>query len=168
MQWRQSHGGPEFIDPLGIAQFPGTGAAVAWIIEPLRTISLWTAFVHRDPVFQISRMPRRNAPGGRTFVEQAQDVLLKIRFSDRVLGDDPCRFGAVLSGNILCGPTMLGDYLAKPDGIFDVDRFHAGNVRSAKFSGIEQFLAHAQIFRAHGEQFVAETLIDHRWIIGQR
>ena len=42
-----------------------------------------------------------------------------------------------------------------------VDRFHPWNVRSAQFSGGFEFAAYAQIFFVHGEEFLAQGLVDH-------
>ena len=61
MQWAQPHRRAQFVYVLGIGKSPGTGAAVAGIVEPLRSETLRAILVHGDAVFEIRRMPRRSA-----------------------------------------------------------------------------------------------------------
>jgi hypothetical protein len=84
---------------------------------------------------------------------------LKLRLADRVLRDHVRGRGAVWSHEIRIGPAVFGDDLAQPRGVFSMHRLHARRVSRSEFPSREQFLANAQILRAHGDQFVTEGLV---------
>jgi hypothetical protein len=126
---------------------------------------LRTAFVESDAVFQIGSVPGRAVAGGGAIPQKAQHFTLKIRFADGMLRDQPCCLRSVFSGDVLSGPAVLCHHLAEARGIPGVDSLHAGNVGSAELAALEKFLAHAEIFGLHFEQFAPEILVDHGFIL---
>ena len=117
--------------------------------------------MHGNSIFEIGGVPGRHTALRGTRLKTNKALPLEVRLADGVLGDKPGGLGAILAGDVFRGPAMLGDQFAQARGISHVDRFHPWNVRSAQFSGSFQFATHTQVFFAHGNEFVAELLIDH-------
>ena len=88
-------------------------------------------------------------------------MALKLWFADGVLGDQPRRFGSIFASNVFSGPTVRSDQRSEACGILKMDRLHAGNVGATELAGIEKFLAHAQVFLPHFDQFAPEILVEH-------
>src|SRR5262249_52594265 len=88
-------------------------------------------------------------------------MALKLWLAAGVLGDLPRRFGSILGSNGFSGPTVRSDQRSEACGILKMDRLHAGNVGATELAGIEKFLAHAQVFLPHFDQFAPEILVEH-------
>src|SRR5262249_31712619 len=56
----------EIVHTIGVGQRPRPIATVYRILHPLRAVTLWPAFVERDTVLQVRRMPGRQAILGDT------------------------------------------------------------------------------------------------------
>src|SRR5437763_4047575 len=79
---------PQYIDPVRIAQFPGTGASVSRIVDPLRSETLRAPFVQRDAILQICSVPSRNRSGCGAIIDQKQYCTLELRLYYGMLSDD--------------------------------------------------------------------------------
>src|SRR5579863_3571198 len=120
---------------LGIGERPRADATVPRVIQPLRAVTLRTAFLHGDAIFEIRGVPAGDATLGGAGVEQLKDAPLEGRLADRVLSDQPGRLGAVLSRDVLGGPAVQLDQFAQPRRIPAVDFLHAWDVGSAELPG---------------------------------
>ena len=118
----------QFVDTTGVGKLPGSSPAVARIIDPLRPEALRTAFEHRNAIFEIRRMPRRDAALSGADMHPVQRPPLEVRIPDRMLSNEPCGLRTVVTGNIFRGPTQLVNEFAQTAGILDVNGLHARNV----------------------------------------
>ena len=159
MKRTETDGSPEIIHEIRFGKRARASASITRIVHPLTAVALRATLLYSDAVFEIRRVPGGTSPLGNTGVQQLKRVTLKVRFTDRVLNNDPCRLGAILPGNIFRRPAMQLDQLAQARGILNVDTFHARNVFSAKFSGAHKLPADAEVFLAHGEKLAAQSLI---------
>jgi hypothetical protein len=116
--------------------------------------------VQSDAIFQIGSVPGRAVTRGSAVLEEMQHFALKVRFADGMLCDQPGR--SIFACYVLSGPAVLCNQLSQPCGILAMDGLHARNIGTAELAGIEKFLAHTQVFRAHFKQFAPEILVDHR------
>src|SRR5215467_3558867 len=91
-------------------------------------------------------------------------MALKLWLADGVLGDQPRCFGSIFASNVFSGPTVGIDQCSEACGILTMDRLHAGNVGATELAGIEKFLAHAQVFLSHFDQFAPEVPVNHGFI----
>ena len=158
--------GAEFVDMGGVRQSPRTVATVARISEPLRAETLGTVLVKSDAVFEVSGVPLRNAILCRTGFKKLQDVVLKVWFTNGMLGNQPSGLGSVLTSESFGGPAVLGDEFAKASGVLDVDGFHLRDIVTAQPVCVLKFLADLTIFRTHGQEFEAEGIDQHRFASG--
>ena len=152
----------QLIYAIRLCKDPRSNAAITRIIHPLRTVNLRSTVIHRNPIFQICRVPEWDACFNRSGVEQSQHFPLKLRFTDCMLDDEPCRFGSVFAGNSLVGPTMDGNQLSKSGGVTDVYCFHSRNVAAAQLAGFEQFLPDSRILGTHSQKLPKQLFIDHQ------
>jgi hypothetical protein len=86
-------------------------------------------------------------------------MALEVRFADRVLNYNPCRFGAILTSDVFSGPAMRRDQLAQARGISYVHRFHARDIFVAELARVHKLLANAEVFLPHSEKFTAQSLV---------
>src|SRR5215468_5940979 len=110
------------------SQLPGPAPAVSWIVDPLRAIALRAAFMQRNAVFQICRMPGWSAALGCALLYEPQNRALELGFSDRMLGDHPGSFRSIFARDVLGGPAMAGNDLTQSRGVLPMDSFHARHV----------------------------------------
>ena len=79
-----------------------------------------------------------------------------------MLHHEPRRFGAISSYQRGTRPTMFVHDRTEPFGVLPVHKFHARMIPAVEPSGLRQFVAHAEVFLAHGDEFAAKRFVQHR------